>query len=557
MVSFFDKLAKTLTDKAKKIKDKAIELLPISDTEVSYEALYSKNRIKKKDCKWYINCENARKLKFIISDYLSDIRNKSIIDGMEDTEAANLDKYKVEVIDDNADHGIIKIINNNTNNFLNLNINNLCIKSDKEYENCKKYLDYEPVFYTYKNKKLYTGLYKEFINEPIDNNICKVLITCKNAIKLAKEIKQINDEKVIYTSDTLKKIEIKVYSVYSLIKLGAKIESIDPKNLSFNIKYDDETTSIINNGSKFNFVSLCITDDTYTKYNECGEINSLGLVEHKTPKEEDQPAVVPVKLTPKTSTPPKISTPLTVHIPEPPPIGPPIGSIPTAPPLGPIPTAPPLTMHISDKPSKAPPKYPKQPDDFLAAIKGKTALKRVEPEKKEVIIHMPSTDPAQFTIPVFDSEKQKQIDALEQKIEEEKKRKQLKLKKYGDVEQTEWVIPETSATQVEATRLKGIEIQKQKEAKAKKEEDEAEIKRERIAAKLKEDEEKDPEKVAKEKKEKDEADAKIKEEAKAALARERQLHHEDSKSSESSMSSGGYLRKYLKYKSKYLKMKNK
>jgi hypothetical protein len=618
MVSFIHKLSKTLTDKAKKIKDKAIDLLPFKDTEVSYEALYSKNIIKKKDCQWYINCENARKLKFIISDYLSDIKNKSTInglDGLEDTEvvdittkpSANLNKYKVVVTADNTDRGIIKTINNNTNNknFLNLNINNLCIKSDKEYKNCKKYLDYEPVFFTYKNKKLYTGLYKEFINEPIDDNICKVLITCKNAIKLAKEIKNINDEKIIYTSDTLKKIKIKVYSKYSLIKLGAKIESIDPKNLSFNIKYDDEKTSIINDGSKFNFVSLCITDETYTKYNECGDINSLKSVEHKKPKEEKIEEKKEEKIEEKKEEdkPPSIpEAPLIVHmpkapIPEAPPFGPvskapipeapPFGPvskapipeapqfgpvskapipeapqfgpvskapIPEAPPFGPVSKAPiaPLIVHMPKASiPEAKPKYKTAGSDFLTEIQNKKELKKV-PIKDPII--NPLANPLKTLQPPSDFLKKTQ-ETIEKKqaLADQKARNESNLKIHLPVDAGEWddPIPDPKA-KLEPKLVPKLEPKLVPKLEPK------------LVPKL------EPKLVPKlEPKQVPKPEPKLVPKPEPQVINKQPLidvinkygtalrGNDESEDESPGDFHGGYLRKYLKYKSKYLKMKHK
>ena len=284
----------TLKNKAKKLLNRQHsvqqpEEKPQSDNNwFRYIKFYNTNE----NCKVYIDCTNARKLKSIILNYLSNESESEILELLE---------YKIEVLIDkqNGIKSIIKDINNKGNitidNFASrrkYNISNICIKTDKEYKLCQKYLEYEPVFFYNGSKKLYTASYtnKDLINKPIDNNICKVLITCKNALLLADEIENIIDQNNKYTSKTLKNIEIKVYFKYLPIKLTANIASINNSDLSFTIKYDEKSNinkllskikSKIYTNLSFKFFSLCITDDKYNKYDGCGDMNSENIKYNK------------------------------------------------------------------------------------------------------------------------------------------------------------------------------------------------------------------------------------------------------------------------------------
>ena len=141
-------------------------------------------------CKVYIDFINAKSLKSVLYNFLSssevskNIAKYNIVVSLEE----NNTKYIIDTVNSNG-----TMILQNYHSAEELNIANICIKSEKKYNICKKYLDYETIFFTdNKNNKIYTASYNdnELIKKIINTNICKVLITCNNAMLLAYEIKK-------------------------------------------------------------------------------------------------------------------------------------------------------------------------------------------------------------------------------------------------------------------------------------------------------------------------------------------------------------------------------
>ena len=145
----------------------------------------------------YIDCNNATRLKNILktsrdAKKASETINKSKIKVRRGIIQGNMNVNK-ELILFTIDHRINKIF---TPTQFSL-VNNLCIKTKKEYDSCKLQFDIDQIPISIDLPLFYTSLNSNNHNksiQDIDKNYCKILITCEVISLIATEIKKKNSE---------------------------------------------------------------------------------------------------------------------------------------------------------------------------------------------------------------------------------------------------------------------------------------------------------------------------------------------------------------------------
>ena len=280
----------------KKIKEKAIDIKNKFNESGTGYTIFNNNK-KIKTCELYIDCTNARKLKRIY-EYL--------VDNKKENKEVDVEKNKIKVLFINTNPIIkngeifIKTINTNgtikTKTNINIDIDiktKICIKTDREYTLCKENFKYTPLIVPYKNIQEYITKEYEYSNRVLDKNICKILITCENAMNLANQIALIAQNKIYNINPGIK---IRVYSKYLKDLPKATIISINSENdiLNFTIKYDNDSNirKIIENETTFDFFSLCITNNNYKKYSGICNVDITQVeAEKKEEKAREEKAI--------------------------------------------------------------------------------------------------------------------------------------------------------------------------------------------------------------------------------------------------------------------------
>ena len=267
---FFTKSRSTLSKIGQLIKKKASAIKDQLDKPSTSYGILNLDIKEKESCKIYFDCTNAVKLKKIY-EYLVkvSVENKEV----------DVEKYKIKLLIININttnkngEFFIKTIHKDgtikTEPNIDSNISitsDICIKTNREYKQCKEYFKYIPIIVPYNDIPMYIAqTYPSSIS--IDRNRCKVVITCNNAIELAT---QIAENKINVKLE--KPIDITVYSKYLKLRKNAKIIYINSDMINFTISYDIVSNHKIT--KEFDFFSLCITDDYYNKYSASCNIKS-------------------------------------------------------------------------------------------------------------------------------------------------------------------------------------------------------------------------------------------------------------------------------------------
>lgn len=256
-----------------------------NNTNTSIDINFLKNQyyenLKKKSCKFYINCFYANRLKNILYELINS-RNKIV--------EINIQANKIKISMGFKKDGYISSIN--INGIFKINNNNelydfykdICIKSYTEYNYCKRFI--QDIEYNQKYAYKY-NIYSSDVNALInkrnsiesiniyDTDFCKILITCDNYNTLKSIINNTTDKNIILKPNIPLMVRIKGISR----KLPAEMISLDLENYSFNINYvikkkvNKFLNKYINKNTTYHLDQICITNNNYTMYNICTNQN--------------------------------------------------------------------------------------------------------------------------------------------------------------------------------------------------------------------------------------------------------------------------------------------